>query len=238
MQASLTIIRYPKLFIPLGFLAMAVHRLPLWFNKRIFFYKLLGCGRNGTFDKVPDLQQWGILTVHNPLPATYNDSLLLKELYGTFISKWYKLFKCETFSILLHPIEGHGLWDGKPVFGDLPGNTDHNGPVAILTRATIRFTKLKYFWQHVSPVAAKMKTAKGFITSAGIGEVPWLKQATFSIWENKETMLAFAYGMKEHTEVIKKTRAEQWYSEEMFVRFRIIHSAGTIKGIDPLNGKL
>jgi hypothetical protein len=80
-----------------------------------------------------------------------------------------------------------------------------------------------------------MKNAKGYITSVSIGEIPWIKQATFSIWENKEDMLAFAYGMKEHTEVIKKTREQQWYSEEMFVRFKIIGNTGTIKGIDPLN---
>ncbi len=248
MQVSLTIIRYPKLFIPFAFFAMAIHRLLLWFNKKICFYKLLGCGKNGTFDKVPDLQQWGILTVRS-LPAgsqglrfevrgwessNLESNLLIQELYGSFIANWLRFFKCEVFTILLEPVEGHGLWDGKEVFGNLPKSSPHTGPVAILTRATIRFNKLQYFWQHVVSVADKMKVAKGFITSLGIGEVPWLKQGTFSVWESKEDMLAFAYGMKEHTDVIKKTREQKWYSEEMFVRFRIIGKTGTIRGKDPL----
>ena len=32
--------------------------------------------------------------------------------------------------------------------------------------------------------------------------------------------------------------AEKWYSEDMFVRFKILKSSGTIKGINPLEGKL
>jgi hypothetical protein len=47
-------------------------------------------------------------------------------------------------------------------------------------------------------------------------------------------MKAFAYGMKEHAEVIRKTRKQRWYSEDMFTRFRIISHRGTLKGKDPL----
>ncbi|MEP7163697.1 MAG: spheroidene monooxygenase [Ferruginibacter sp.] len=242
MQASLTIIRYPKLFIPFAFFAMAIHRLPLLLNKKIRFYKLLGCGKHGTFDKVPDLQQWGILAVHSSefiVESNNSDHiLLLRILYGSFISSWLRLFRCETFTILLEPLEGHGLWDGKEVFGALAKNSAYEGPIAILTRATIRFNKLKWFWQHVAAVTDKMNASKGFITSLGIGEVPWIKQATFSVWESKADMMAFAYGMKEHTDVIKKTREQQWYSEEMFVRFKIIGNMGTINGKSPLKGKL
>jgi hypothetical protein len=83
-----------------------------------------------------------------------------------------------------------------------------------------------------------MATAPGFITSFGIGEIPWIKQATFSIWESKEAMKAFAYGMREHSEVIQKTRRQKWYSEDMFTRFKIIESTGTIKGVSPLKVKM
>lgn len=242
MQVSLTIIRYHLIFVPFAFIAMVLHRIPLMFNRKIIFYKLLGSGRNGTFDKIPDWQQWGILQVHSSEfivePDDLVSNLLFKKLYGSFIAKWFQLLSCESFTILLEPTEGHGLWDGKEVFGNLPKSSLHEGPIAILTRATIRLNKLKYFWQHIAPVAAKMKSAKGYITSVGIGDIPWIKQATFSIWESKEDMMAFAYGMKEHTEVIKKTREQQWYREEMFVRFKIIGYMGTIKGINPLNRNL
>jgi heme-degrading monooxygenase HmoA len=79
-----------------------------------------------------------------------------------------------------------------------------------------------------------MTDAPGYITSFGVGEAPVYRQATFSVWESMEHMKAFAYGSKQHAEVIKKTRSEGWYSEELFARFRIIESKGTINGIDPL----
>jgi heme-degrading monooxygenase HmoA len=236
MTVSLTITRYRKRYIFFALLAMALFRLPLWFNKKISFWKLLGSGKNGTFDKTPDWQQWGVLAVHDSVVLPHDDAV--KQLYNGFIAKWLRWFGYETITYLLTPVEGHGLWDGKKAFGELPSKSDHDGIIAVLTRATIRISKLKQFWKHVDPVAAHMAGTDGFITSYGIGEMPWLKQATFSIWQNKEAMKAFAYTMKEHAEVIRKTRQEKWYSEDMFVRFKIDACIGTLKGTNPLNGKL
>lgn len=241
MHVSLTIIRYKKRFIPFAIMAMAIHRFPLWLNKNISFYKLMGSGKNGTFDKEPDWQQWAVLTVQRSTfniqdseAFNLNSSNFIKEILGGFIAKWFSFFKCETYTLLLDPIESHGLWDGKKAFGVLPAKTEYEGPIAVLTRATIRLGKLKYFWQNVAPVAAGMLTAKGFMFSAGVGEIPWIKQATFSVWNSKEDMKAFAYGMKAHKEVIQKTRKENWYSEDMFTRFRIIKTIGSIRGGNPL----
>ncbi len=229
-MVSLTIIRYKKRYIPFAFFAMAIFRLPLWLNKNISFYKLMGSGKNGTFDKTPDLQQWAILTICNEQLAmgsgqpTIQKSKfeLLKHFYGSFITKWLSFFGATTITYLLQPIEGHGLWDGKKVFGELPVKSDYEGKIVILTRATIRLSKLKSFWENVDGVASQMAGAKGFITSYGVGEIPWIKQATVSIWESKEDMKNFAYKMHQHADVIKKTRQEKWYSEDMFVRFKII----------------
>lgn len=221
MHCRLSIVRYPKRMGWAGFLSMAVFRFPLWVN-RIGFWKLMGCGRNGTFDKSPDWQQWALLEVGNHATTP------------TFIQKWWKLFRCEIWTLQLQPIEGHGTWDGQTCFGQLPKQTDYEGRIAVLTRATIRLSKLNSFWKHVPAVADSMATADGFITSIGIGEVPLVKQATFSIWASKAQMKNYAYRMKEHADVIRKTHSENWYSEEMFVRFTILSSEGSIKGVNPL----
>ncbi len=243
MTATLTIIRYRKRFIPFALLAMALFRFPLWLNKKSRFWKLMGCGKNGSFDKSPDWQQWAILSVSNlrfkqVQLKNYSSDILLKKLYGSFISKWIGLFNCQNITYLLESIESHGLWDGKKVFGDLPYKTDYEGQIAVLTRATIRLSRLKEFWKHVDGVASKMAGANGFITSYGIGEMPLVKQATFSIWQSKEAMKEFAYQLKEHREVIHKTRDEKWYSEDMFTRFKITGCTGSLNGINPLKGKL
>lgn len=240
MFVSLTIVRYPKKFIFFALLAMAVHRLPGWLNKGISFFKLMGSGRNGTFDIQPDWQQWAIFAVHkNEYDiAGVNPISITRELYGPFISKWYKLFGCETYTILLEPLEGHGRWDGREPFGPLPRNTPYDGPLAVLTRATIRLSRLKAFWANVDKVAVQMTGAQGFEGSFGIGEIPFIKQATFSLWQNKQHMIQFAYKMREHNEVIKKTRQDNWYSEELFVRFKPIKAIGSIQGKNPLAGML
>lgn len=239
MHVYLTIARYPKWLAWVGFLSMAIFHLTLSANKKISFYKLLGCGKNGTFSKMPDWRQWGILSVTDIAnePKLADESALTAGLYGHFIAAWWRFFKCTKWTVVLEPIEGHGKWDGKDVFGQLPGTSEYAGPIAVLTRATIRLPKLSDFWRHADAISKQLSNAEGLLTTLGIGEVPWIKQATFSIWKNKESMKAFAYKMKEHTEVIRKTRQESWYSEEMFVRFKIIASEGSIPGSYPLQGK-
>lgn len=232
MHCIITIARYKSSTAIFGFLSMAVFHLFLFRNKNIQFYKLLGSGKNGTFDIHPDLKQWAVLiTTIQPFTDT-------KTLYGTFITNWWKRLNCELFSVVLQPTEGHGLWDGKAPFGKLPRQTNIDGLTAVLTRATIRPAKLKAFWQNVQDASAPLKQTEGFIMSVGIGEVPWIKQATFSIWQNKELMKRYAYGMKQHATVIGKTRKEKWYSEELFVRFSVLQASGTINGVNPLQNYL
>jgi len=196
----------------------------------------MGCGRNGTFDKTPDLRQWAILIITKE--NMKNDpSLIYPSILNGFINKWLKFFGKETFTLHLRPVIGHGLWDGKEVFGRLNEEKLPAGRVVTLTRATIRLRKLRFFWKNVAPVASQMADAKGFVCSFGIGEIPWIKQATLSVWESEADMKNFAYGMKAHSEVIKKTRQQDWYSEDMFVRFSIVGGSGTLKGISPLAQK-
>jgi heme-degrading monooxygenase HmoA len=250
MLCTLTIVRYPKYFGWVGFLSMALFRLPLWLNKNIGFWKLMGCGKNGTFDKTPDWRQWAVLQIgkgkmengkskieNGGKEEVKGERLEVKEGSPLFMRKWWQFFGCEVWTLVLEPIESHGTWDGKQCFGQLPKQTDYEGIIAVLTRATIRLNRLSQFWKHVDSVASQMAGAAGFITSVGIGEVPWIKQATFSIWESKAAMKAFAYSMKEHKEVIKKTHQENWYSEDMFTRFKVVASYGTINGSNPLATK-
>ncbi|OAQ38165.1 spheroidene monooxygenase [Pedobacter psychrophilus] len=227
MLVTITILRYPKKYIPFAFLAMAVHRLPLFFTNGCSFWKLLGCGKNGTFDINPDYQQWGLMAVWG------SETEFQKFKTKSFIAKWWNTFCEEKYSIYLEPTESHGKWSGKEPFGN-PKIKGQDGRVGILTRATIRPIKLKNFWKNVPKVAAIMGSSKGFITSIGIGEAPFFMQATFSVWDSLEDVKKFAYKDQEHAEVIKLTRQENWYSEELFARFKILKTEGKLNGVDPI----
>lgn len=229
MIVSLTIVRYRKAFIPFALMAMAVHRLPIRFQKGCTFWRLLGSGKNGSFDLQPDWQQWGLL-------ACWDNREDFDRFYEhSFISSWWRFFKTEQWTILCEPLQSHGKWSNKEPFGN-PNIQDYHGPMAILTRATIRLNRLTDFWANVDQVSELTRKSRGYITSFGIGERPVYKQATFSVWDNLENMKAYAYRSKEHSEVIRKTREEDWYSEELFARFKPIASMGTLNGSDPLKG--
>jgi heme-degrading monooxygenase HmoA len=229
MIVSLTIVRYRKLFIPFALLAMAIHRRPIRMQKGCTFWQLLGTGKNGTFSLAPDWQQWGLL-------AVWNNREDFERFYErSFIAKWWNAFGVEKWTILCKPLQSHGKWDGKEPFGN-PNITGYNGPIAILTRATVRINRLKNFWASVDEVSDLMRKSPGYITSLGIGERPLYRQATFSVWNSLDNVKAFAYGSREHAEVIKKTRDEGWYSEELFARFKLVAVSGTLNNADPLNG--
>jgi hypothetical protein len=49
-------------------------------------------------------------------------------------------------------------------------------------------------------------------------EIPWLRQATFSIWENTDKMKNFAYQNLQHQDVIQKPETKPGYKEELFAR--------------------
>lgn len=191
----------------------------------------MGCGNNGTFDLKPDFNQWALL-------ATWKDEASFERFQkSSSIKKWWDIFCKEQYTILCEPIISHGKWDGQNPF-NTTGNHEMKGPVAVLTRATIRFKRLRNFWNNVDRVATIMNNANGYITSFGIGEAPFFRQATFSVWENVEDVKAFAYKSPEHAEVIQKTRKENWYSEELFARFKPLATFGTINDKDPLAGKI
>ena len=238
MHAAITIVRYKKRYTYFAVSAMGIHSLVLWLNQKINFHKTLGCGKGGTFSKKPDWQQWGLLAIKDDMSKHINVDLshhqLIKEIYGSFIAGWYKFFGCELWTVILEPIEGHGTWNGKEAFGKLPPKTDYEGLIAVLTRASIRPGKLTRFWAHVEGAANEMAKADGFLFSQGIGEWLWIRQATLSFWQSKEQMKNFAYKMPHHKEIVQKTRTEKWYSEDMFTRFKVLYTKGSIKNEEPL----
>ncbi|RZK67632.1 MAG: DUF3291 domain-containing protein [Pedobacter sp.] len=225
MIVALTITKFNRITIPFAFLGMAILRIPLWLNTKCKFWKLMGSGKDAQVDLPPDFRHWAILTnweTRQDCDAFYKKSLPIK---------WFRLFGSEEFTILLNPLSSHGLWSGKQPFVVSKNSIKSTDRIAVITRAAIKFSKVKDFRSNIKRAAAAMRKADGFILSAGVGENPFLDQATFSIWTDAQSMKNYAYKSHDHSDVIKLTRERQWYSEELFARFEIIETSGTLNGL-------
>lgn len=222
-QALLIVGEYPKRFRFFGFLSMALFHIPLTFNRKVLFYKLMGTGKNGSFDIEPDLSKWTILLFFRKEKPI--EEIDFHSITGRFLIQWWKLFHVALRGYLLEPYNGHGTWDGRSFPGASPKEAIPEGKIAVLTRATIRFSRLIAFWKAVPGASIQLNQQPGLLFSIGIGEIPFIKQATFSFWESEGHMKAYAYGQNNHKEVIRRTRKEAWYSEEMFLRFKVLEDA-------------
>ncbi|MEM9990201.1 MAG: hypothetical protein AAF738_00490 [Bacteroidota bacterium] len=195
------------------------------------FFKLLGSGAGRGFSIFPNWSTYGVLAVWDNEQAAQN-------YFKTHPS--YKDFQAhseEQWTLFLRTAQVHGVWEGNCPF-EITTPYDKKQLVGVLTRATIYPKYLFQFWRFVPSVSASVHDKKGLLFSIGIGELPLIQQATFSLWESSERMMEYAYKSTFHKEVVQKTRELGWYKEEMFARFLPYKSIGTWQGIHPLHGYL
>lgn len=193
------------------------------------FFQLMGSGAANGFGFLPNLDRYGLLAVWESAPAAA-DFFERHPLWAG-----YQRRCCETWTATLAPLRAHGLWNGvNPFDYQVEPAAEAPGPVAVLTRASIRLRRAPRFWRYVEPTSRALAAASGVRLAIGLGELPLVRQATFSIWESAAAMQHYAYRDAQHREVIQLTRREGWYSEELFARFQVLSSEGTIDGVNPL----
>lgn len=91
----------------------------------------------------------------------------------------------------MSPTFSKGSWSGFDCW-QLYENLYSSGPICSLPRATLKSEFLYRFWKLVSPISLEYKDYQGLIFSQGLGELPLVEQATFTVWENVFAMEAFA----------------------------------------------
>lgn len=184
------------------------------------FYKLMGSGKGFGFNPWPDWSVYCLLQVwesQEAADAFFNRSKLIQR-YRDHASKRWTLF--------LRNILSRGKWSGKEPFQTSEDIDPDNQRLAIITRATIRWSKLRKFWSYVPTSQRSLPENTGLLYTKGIGEVPITQMATFSLWEDENALRQFAYESEEHRKAIQMTRELQWYKEELFARFQVIKESG------------
>ena len=213
--------------VPRALLRMGLDRTRVRRTPGLRFAKLLGTGDGRTFTvRDADPHRWGLLATWTS-PEAARDF----ERRSPVALAWQRL-AVETWRADLRPVASRGTWSGRQPFGDpVPKRSD--GPVAALTRARLRPAAAAGFWRAVPPVSADLRDRPGLRAAVGIGEAPLGLQGTFSLWESGAAVREFARGQA-HAEVVARTEPERWYAEELFARFDVVGTAGTLDGRDPL----
>ena len=198
---------------------MAINKIQLKRLPGISFVKMLGTGKGESFTpKDADPTRWGIL-------VTVSENQISNLDKSFVIRSWQKICKKE-YRVILKPISSHGFWSRKQPFS--VENFDWSAKIAAVTRARIVWRKNLIFWRAVPPVTESLHQSPGLLNAIGIGEAPIGLQGTFSVWKDAASLRDFAYKGRAHSEAIKATSAQQWYSEELFARFAVIEERGLL----------
>jgi hypothetical protein len=211
---TLHVWRIPRTAIPVALARMALDRGRARRTPGVQFTKMLGTG-SGFSLRDGDATRWAKLsTWSRPGP-------------DPVAAGWDALAE-ESLRVDLRPLSSTGRWSRRSPFGD-PSPRPGAGQVAALTRARLSPTKARAFWQAVPPVHADLVGTPGLRTALAVGEAPLGLQGTFSVWDSPEALREFTHGPAHRAAVAQTTRLG-WYAEELFARFEVLGTTGTLNG--------
>ena len=212
---------------PWGLARLGLDRAVLPRVPGLRFWRLLGTGRGSDTGPGADLRRTALF-------AVWDDDAALDAFLVSRRSRHPGTV--ESYVVRLRGLGGHGRWNGFDVLGAIdPAPVVPDAPVAVLTRARVHARHWRTFAAASKVVSVELTRAEGLLAVCGIGEAPVGRQATFSLWASAAAARRYAFDTAEHVEVVRRTRDERWYGEELFASFGPSASIGTWGGRDPLS---
>jgi heme-degrading monooxygenase HmoA len=193
-------------------------------NGDVLFAKFLGAGDGRTFaPRDADPTHWAVLICWR------SESAAARFEASREVSAWQRI-AAERLQLRLVPLASKGQWSRREPFGNPPGGTTHDGPVAAITRARLAPRRAREFRKAVPAVADALARQACLLLALGIGESPVGLQGTLSVWSSAEALDRFAHRDHAHREAVRRARRDRWYAEELFARFAVLGAQGAYRG--------
>jgi len=198
----------------------------------LLFAKVMGSGHGGGFSIRPSPSHQGIICRFKNVDSA------LKFLQGPHVSGMRERSR-ESWCGLLAVTSARGAWDQAswPLtdefsrkYGDVLSSNKQQ-PLAVLTRASIVPSKTMSFWRYAPAAQADLKDTKGCLLSMGLGEIPLVRQCTFSLWKDKSAMRDYAF-QGAHQAAITAAYRNDFFSESLFVHLQVLGMSGKWMGKD------
>jgi len=185
------------------------------------FAKVLGSGYEGGFGLRPSKSRQGLFAIFS------NEAAADEFIHFSDVTAGYRQHSREYCILKMKAWSTRGSWDSIQFTPStlMPSA----GPIATLTRASIQLPKATAFWRYAPAAQRSLESAPGCQLAVGLGEAPFLRQATFSVWDSVGAMDAYARSGA-HLEAIRAAHANQFFSESLFVRYLPLEITGVWKG--------
>ncbi len=209
-----------------GWLRLAQGATALKGTPGLLFAKVMGSGHNGGFSLRPSSSHQGLLCLfsHQREAEAFIRGPQVQAYVQRARESWMGLFGITS---------SRGSWD-QQTWGVTPESSlfqplQASAPMAALTRASIRPVKAMSFWRHAPAAQSDLNQAPGCQLAMGLGEAPLIRQCTFSLWDDTESMYQYAHSGA-HQQAIQAAYKQEFFSESMFVRMRGISMSGQWQG--------
>lgn len=192
-----------------GYARFIVQRFAMRRVPGLVFSKVMGSGYEGGFGLRPSRSRQALFCLFSDEASA--DAFLTSGVTQSYAtrSREFCLAKMRAYSC-------KGTWAGRSVA--VTADAPERGPIATLTRASIRPLSARRFWRMQPASELSLAQASGCLLATGVGEAPFFRQATFSVWSSVDAMNAYAKGGA-HLAAIRAAHDGAFFSESMFVRF-------------------
>jgi spheroidene monooxygenase len=218
----LLLIKFKKKNLLWGLGHLAFKRFFMRNIEGLLFFKVLGSGSNAGFGVSPSFIHQGLLCHFE------SEDNAEKFICSNDIVNYYKSKSDEFFLTKLQTYSSRGSWAGKKMKEVV--TEPFSGPIASLTRASIKISKAIKFWSLAPETEVSLNNSDGCILAVGLGEAPLLRQATFTIWKDSQYLDLFAR-QGSHLDAIHLAYKKKYFAESMFIRFKTESMQGTWRGV-------